>query len=78
MNQTINYVDYDVSWEVSVSLPASMKVKAPPGLNEKDLINYIRGHCRADFVIDVENLEYDDGFAEISHFFEYEEVNTEE
>lgn len=60
---------YTVSWQVFVTLPASMQVKAPAGLRDSDLIDYIRNNCLADFEIDVDNFEYDDGFADIEHCF---------
>jgi hypothetical protein len=57
---------------VVVALPASMKVNAPAGLNEEDLIDYIRQNCDADFDIDVSDFEYDDGFDELECCFEFE------
>ena len=65
---------YSVSWQVSVLLPALMEVKAPAGLDEDDLIKYIRGNCLADFKIDTDELDYDDGFAEIENYFDAEVI----
>lgn len=65
---------YSVSWQVSVLLPALMEVKAPAGLDEDDLIQYIRGNCLANFKIDTDELDYDDGFAEIENYFDAEVV----
>ena len=65
---------YSVSWQVSVLLPALMEVKAPAGLDEDDLIQYIRGNCLADFKIDTDELDYDDGFAEIENYLDAEVI----
>ena len=65
---------YSVSWQVSVLLPAFMEVKAPAGLDEYDLIQYIRENCLADFKIDTDDLEYDSGFDEIENYFDAEVV----
>ncbi len=51
-----------------------MEVKAPAGLDEDDLIQYIRENCLADFKIDTDELDYDDGFAEIENYFDAELV----
>ena len=69
-----NLSTYAVSWQVSVLLPARMEVKAPAGLDEDDLIQYIRENCLADFKIDTDELDYDDGFAEIENYFDAEVV----
>ena len=69
-----NFSTYAVSWQVSVLLPARMEVKAPAGLDEDDLIQYIRENCLADFKIDTDELDYDDGFAEIENYFDAELV----
>ena len=69
-----NLSTYAVSWQVSVLLPARMEVKAPAGLAEDDLIQYIRENCLADFKIDTDELDYDDGFAEIENYFDAELV----
>ncbi len=69
-----NLSTYAVSWQVSVLLPARMEVKAPAGLDEDDLIQYIRENCLADFKIDTDELDYDDGFAEIENYFDAELV----
>ena len=68
INSTLS--TYAVSWQVSVLLPARMEVKAPAGLEEDDLIQYIRENCLADFKIDTDELDYDDGFAEIENYFD--------
>ena len=65
---------YSVSWQVSVLLPALMEVKAPAGLDEDDLIQYIRGNCLANFKIDTDELDYDDGFAEIENYLDAEVI----
>ena len=49
-----------------------MEVKAPAGLDEDDLIQYIRVNCLANFKIDTYELDYDDGFAEIENYFDAE------
>ena len=72
INNTLS--TYAVSWQVSVLLPALMEVKAPAGLDEDDLIKYIRENCLADFKIDTDELDYDDGFAEIENYFDAEVV----
>jgi hypothetical protein len=72
MSHDNNLSTYDVSWQVSVLLPARMKVQAPTGLCDNDLIDYIRNHCLADFEIDVDDFEYDDGFADIELDFDAE------
>ena len=72
INNTLS--TYAVSWQVSVLLPARMEVKAPAGLEEDDLIQYIRENCLADFKIDTDELDYDDGFAEIENYFDAEVV----
>ncbi len=69
-----NLSTYAVSWQVSVLLPARMEVKAPAGLDEDDLIQYIRENCLADFKIDTDELDYDDGFAEMENYFDAELV----
>lgn len=69
-----NLSTYAVSWQVSVLLPARMEVKAPAGLDEDDLIQYIRENCLADFKIDTDELDYDDGFAEMENYFDTEVV----
>ena len=69
-----NLSTYAVSWQVFVLLPALMEVKAPAGLDEDDLIKYIRENCLADFKIDTDELDYDDGFAEIENYFDAEPV----
>ena len=69
-----NLSTYAVTWQVSVLLPALMEVKAPAGLDEDDLIQYIRENCLADFKIDIDELDYDDGFAEIENYFDAELV----
>ena len=69
-----NLSTYAVSWQVSVLLPARMEVKAPAGLAEDDLIQYIRENCLADFKIDTDELDYDDGFAEMENYFDAELV----
>ena len=69
-----NLSTYAVSWQVSVLLPARMEVKAPAGLDEDDLIQYIRENCLADFKIDTDELDYDDGFAEMEDYFDTEVV----
>ena len=63
---------YAVSWQVSVSLPAYMEVKAPADLDERELIQYIRDNCLASFKIEADQLDYDDGFAEIENCFDAE------
>lgn len=55
-----------------------MEVKAPAGLDEDDLIQYIRGNCLADFKIDTDELDYDEGFAEIENYFDAEVVEEGE
>lgn len=69
-----NLSTYAVSWQVSVLLPARMEVKVPAGLDEDDLIQYIRENCLADFKIDTDELDYDDGFAEMENYFDTEVV----
>ena len=69
-----NLSTYAVSWQVSVLLPARMEVNAPAGLDEDDLIQYIRENCLADFKIDTDELDYDDGFAEMENYFDTEGV----
>lgn len=68
---------YSVSWQVSVLLPAYMEVEAPADLSENDLIQFIQNNCLANFKIDTEELDYNDGFAEIENYFDFEE-NEEE
>ena len=63
---------YSVSWQVSVLLPARMDVQAPADLDHQDLIQYIRENCLANFKIDADELDYDDGFAEIENYFDAE------
>ena len=63
---------YSVSWQVSVLLPARMDVQAPADLDDQDLIQYIRENCLANFKIDTDELDYDDGFAEIENYFDAE------
>lgn len=74
MTKKNNFCTYEVSWHVSALLPARMEVKAPAGLDEYDLIQYIRENCPADFTIDTDEFEYDDGFSEIEHCFEAEMI----
>ena len=69
---------YAISWYVSVTLPASMKVIAPAGLEEDELIKYIRKNCPADFKIDTDELDYDSGFDELEIDFESEVILDEE
>ena len=53
-------------------LPARMDVQAPADLDDQDLIQYIRENCLANFKIDTDELDYDDGFAEIENYFDAE------
>lgn len=68
---------YSVSWQVSVLLPAYMEVKAPTGLDEHALIQYIRKNCLADFKIDTDELDYDNGFAELENYFDSEVIESD-
>ena len=72
MTTTTPTQTYDVSWDVSALLRASMKVKAPAGLSEEELKTFIREECSADFTIDTDDFEYDDGFAELDCGFSFE------
>ena len=67
---------YSVSWQVFVFLPAYMDVQAPAGLDDQDLIQYIRENCLADFKIDTDELDYCNGFADLENYF-YAEVVEE-
>ena len=49
-----------------------MQVEAPAGLSEEELKTFIREECDADFEIDTDDFEYDDGFADLDLSFEYE------
>ena len=69
---------YSVSWQVFVLLPARMYVQAPAGLDEQDLIQYIRENCLADFKIDTDELDYDNGFADLENYFDAEVVEEGE
>ena len=69
-----NLFTYAVSCQISVLLPALMEVKELAGLEEDDLIQYIRENCLSDFKIDTDELDYDDGFAEIENYFDAEVV----
>ncbi|WP_186595563.1 hypothetical protein [Synechococcus sp. PROS-7-1] len=69
---------YSVSWQVFVLLPARMNVQAPAGLDEQDLIQYIRENCLADFKIDTDELDYDNGFADLENYFDAEVVEEGE
>ena len=69
-----NLSTYAVSWQVSVLLPARIEVKAPAGLDEDDLIQYIRENCLVDFKIDTDELDYDDAFAEMENYSDTEVV----
>ena len=74
MTKKNNFCTYEVSWHVSALLPARMEVRAPSGLDEHDLIQYIRENCLADFTIDTDEFDYDGGFSEIEHCFEAEMI----
>ncbi|QNI86474.1 hypothetical protein SynPROS71_02715 [Synechococcus sp. PROS-7-1] len=55
-----------------------MNVQAPAGLDEQDLIQYIRENCLADFKIDTDELDYDNGFADLENYFDAEVVEEGE
>ena len=65
---------YSVSWQVFVLLPARVNVQAPAGLDERDLIQYIRENCLADFRIDTDELDYDNGFDDLEDYFHVEVI----
>ena len=63
---------YDVSWDVTALLRASMTVEAPAGLSEEELKTFILKECSADFVIDTDDFEYDHGFSDLDCGFSFE------
>lgn len=67
---------YSVSWQVLVLLPARMNVQAPAGLDDQDLIQYIRENCLANFKIDTDELDYDNGFVDLENYFDAEVVGV--
>jgi len=74
MSHDNNFSTYAVSWQVCVTLPAHMKVKAPAGLCDEDLIAFIRDNYEfdADFEIDNDDFEYDSGFEDLELYFHAE------
>jgi len=67
MTATTELINYDIHWNVTVQLPASMCVSAPKGLTPQGLVNYVKENCTADFDIDTDDFEYDNGFEEMKH-----------
>ena len=63
---------YNVSWTLYAQARAYMQFEAPAGLSEEELKTFIREECDADFKIDSDDFEYDDGFADLDISFEYE------
>ena len=47
-----------------------MQVEAPAELSEEELKTAIREECDADFKIDTDDFEYDDGFVDLDLSFE--------
>ena len=72
MTTTTPTQTYDVSWTVCIAANASMQVEAPAGLSEEELKTFIREECDADFEIDTNHFEYDDGFADLDCGFSFE------
>ena len=67
MTATTELINYDIHWNVTVQLPASMQVSAPKGLTPEDLVDYVKENCTANFDIDTYDFEYDDGFEEMTY-----------
>jgi len=75
MTTTTPTQTYDVSWTVYAQAQAVMQFEAPAGLSEEELKTFIREECPADFKIDTEHFEYDDGFADLDCGFDFECVD---
>lgn len=71
---TTTTTTYKVSWQVCVQTRAFMEFEAPAELSEEELKTFIREECSADFYIDPDYFEYDDGFAEVDCDFDIEWV----
>ena len=67
MTTTTEMTNYELCWYVTVQLPASMQVSAPKGLTPQGVVVYVKENCMADFDIDTDEFEYDDGFEEMKH-----------
>jgi len=67
MTATTELINYDIHWNVTVQLPASMQVSAPKGLTPQGVVAYVKENCMADFDIDTDDFEYDGGFEEMKY-----------